>query len=146
MTEPPDTLRHCYRCVYSWRSVSPHIRMCPRCKSRLWNRPKLRPSTSRRRGLGIPEIVGPHRSEIRRLARRYGVASLRVFGSVARGEARRDSDVDLLVAYRRSSDIFTRAHFRRELEHLLRRKVDLVTEETLHWAVRPRAVSEGVLL
>ena len=144
MSVPPDPLRHCYRCVYSWRSASPVVRMCPRCKSRLWNRPKLRPLSRHRRGLGIPKIVGPHRTAIRRLFRRYGVASLRVFGSVARGEARRDSDVDLLVAYRRPSDILTRAHFRRELERLLRRRVDLVTEETLHWAARPQAVSEAV--
>lgn len=78
------------------------------------------------------------------LRRRYGGASLRVFGSVSRPQARPDSDVDLLVEYRRPSDILTRTRFRRELERVLGRRVGLVREEMLHWAVGPQAVAEAV--
>jgi len=144
MAEVAAPLLHCYRCIYSWRPVQPLTRICPRCKSRLWNVPKILPSPSRTSGLGVEEILGPHRRAIGQLRRRYGIASLRVFGSVARREARPDSDVDLLVEYRRPSDIFTRTRLRRELERVLGRRVDLVREEMLHWAVRPQAVAEAV--
>jgi len=47
--------------------------------------------------MGIDEILGPKREEILRIAARHGVTSIRVFGSVARGEAGPESDVDFLV-------------------------------------------------
>ncbi len=139
---PP--LLHCYRCIYSWRPVRPVVRMCPRCKSLYWNVPKVREPPFRGGGLGVEDILGPHRKEIARLRRKYGVRSLRVFGSVARGEAGRDSDVDLLVEYRRVTGLATQFDFRRQLESVLGRKVELGRAESLKWYVRPQALAEAV--
>ena len=141
-----DSLVHCYRCVYSWRPRSSVVRMCPRCKSRLWNVPKIRPRPNGPTGLGIREVIDPHRTEIRRLCRRFAVSRLRVFGSVARGEASPTSDVDLLVDYSRPSGLLARVELRLALERVLHHRVDLGREETLHWAVRPQAKADAVEL
>lgn len=137
-------IAHCYRCIYSWRPRTPTVRMCPRCKSKLWNTPRLVASSKLGSGQGIAEILSPRRSELLRLCQRFGVSRLRVFGSVARGEATELSDVDLLVEYSRPSDILERTRFRLELQRVLGRRVDLVLPETLHWAARPKALAEAV--
>ena len=116
--------------------------MCPRCKSTLFDEPKLRvPSGGG--GLGIREVLGPFRDGIDRLAKEYGVREIRVFGSVARGSATPKSDVDLLVEFRGTP---RRAELRRDLERLLGRPVDVVTESGLHWYVQPQVIAEATPL
>ncbi len=89
------------------------------------------------------EVLAPHRAKILRVARRYGIRNLRVFGSVARGEATDSSDVDLLFDSTGPLGLLRRAEFRVKLETLLGRRVDLVREEYLKWYVKPRALSEA---
>jgi len=74
----------------------------------------------------------------------FGVRALDVFGSVARGDARPDSDVDLLVDFERplTSDAFFGTKF--FLEDLLERRIDLVTRETLREPIR-RAVERELV-
>jgi uncharacterized protein len=60
-----------------------------------------------------------------RYAEKYGIISLGVFGSVARGELRDDSDVDICVSTR-TPDPFLLVHFKEEIEGSLRRRVDIV--------------------
>ena len=141
-------LLHCYRCLYQWHPRGALVRMCPRCKSRLWAVPKLRTAT-RGSGLGIAEIVGPHLGELRRLAPKYGVRQIRVFGSVARNEATPDSDVDVLLDFDWSKPYHGGLRIpalRIELRKVLGRPVDVATEESLHWTLRPQAVHEAVTL
>ena len=71
------------------------------------------------------------------LAERFGVSRLALFGSVARGTARPDSDVDVLVAFEQppTSDQYFGTQF--YLEDLLGRPVDLVTENALRERLRP---------
>ncbi len=57
-------------------------------------------------GLGIDDIIGDKREAILKLAQQYGASNVRVFGSVARGEARPGSDVDFLVEFRDGASIF----------------------------------------
>lgn len=136
----------CYRCLHVWRirrATRPAV--CPRCSSRLWNQPKL-PAVRLGNGLGIEDVLLPHRREILQLAARYGASSVRVFGSVRRREARPDSDVDLLVVWQRNHRPMAFLDFPLELERLLAREVDVVTEDSLHWSVRPRVESEAVPL
>ena len=78
------------------------------------------------------------------LARRFGVTRLSLFGSMARGTARSDSDVDILVAFDGpgTSARYFGAQF--YLEDLLGRRVDLVTEKALRPELRPYIEREAV--
>jgi uncharacterized protein len=67
-----------------------------------------------------------------------------VFGSVARSEATENSDLDLLVTFSEPPDILTKMRFRRQLEEVLGRKVDVTTANGLHWMIRPRVLAEAV--
>jgi uncharacterized protein len=136
---------HCYRCVYSWHPVKSPVRMCPRCKSELWNVPKIRPVVLGN-GLGIAELVLPYREELLRLARRRGIERLWVFGSVRRQEAGPDSDVDLMVRWKRPHSILDRASLAEDMAQVLGRPVDLVNEGGVHWAIEPQIESERVAL
>jgi predicted nucleotidyltransferase len=134
--------RHCYRCIYTWIPRRLPVGMCPRCKSRLWDQPKLRIPIYGG-GLGIEEILGAHRGEIRRLAKKYGARGVMVFGSVARRQADRESDVDLLVEWRRHRPRLARLALMSELKRLLGRDVEVLTEEDLYWSVRPQVLAEA---
>ena len=94
----------------------------------------------------MADLLGPHRKKILQAVRRHRGLAPRVFGSVARGEARSDSDVDLLVRFERGADIFDRIRLQIELEDLLGRKVDVVPEGRLKWYVAPQALAEAVAL
>jgi|SRR5208282_5948281 len=139
---------HCYRCGNTWTPRARVVRICPRCKSPYWELPKIRVPVGGR-GLGVQEVLGPYRSRIQEIARRYRVREIRVFGSVGRGEATHESDVDFLVDFDRSRK--TRSTLRSvdlalELERLLKRHVDVATEESLHWYIQPQVVTEAVPL
>lgn len=136
----------CYRCIYTWRirrSRKPSV--CPRCKSRIYGIPKVRPVTLGK-GQGIPELVTPHRQEMLRLAHRFGVRTVWVFGSVRRREATVRSDVDLLLEWRRPATLLDVAGLRIALRRAVGRDVDLVNRHGLHWALEPQVEAEKVLL
>ena len=69
------------------------------------------------------------REEIMRLAQKYGAYNIRVFGSVARGEAHLESDVDFLVSTREGVSMFDLVGFWLDLQELLGREVSLVTDD-----------------
>lgn len=76
--------------------------------------------------------------------RRYGVASISIFGSVARGEARPDSDVDVLVEFAAPIGLFSVLRLERELEGILGHRVDVVTPAALKPQLRDRILEEAV--
>ncbi|MFO0838147.1 MAG: nucleotidyltransferase family protein [Phycisphaerae bacterium] len=82
------------------------------------------------------------------LCRRHHVRELCVFGSVARGDARPDSDVDLLVEFERSARVgfIALARLTRELEELFQRRVDVVTKNGLHPRIRDAVLAEAEVL
>ena len=86
------------------------------------------------------------RDEILRLAERHGARSLRVFGSVARGEANESSDLDLLVEWEPGRSLFDHVALVQDLEEALEVKVDVGTERSLHWYARDRILSEATPL
>ncbi|RMD67429.1 nucleotidyltransferase [Candidatus Parcubacteria bacterium] len=77
------------------------------------------------------------------LCRQYQVASLKVFGSVARGEEREDSDIDLLVQFVRPVSLLTLVRLERELSALIGRKVDLVTEQAISPYIRDAVLASA---
>jgi predicted nucleotidyltransferase len=92
---------------------------------------------------GIGQILTPHRARIAKLVRRYGVRRLRVYGSVARGEADTRSDVGLLVEWRSKAFARESLSLREGLEQTIGRKVDLFEPATTYWATRDRVLSEA---
>ncbi len=86
------------------------------------------------------------REEILDLARRRGARNLRVFGSVARGEANEGSDLDLLVDWEPGRSLLDHAGLVQDLQELLGTKVHVGTEKSLHWYVRDRILSEATPL
>ncbi|WP_263821266.1 nucleotidyltransferase family protein [Salinibacter sp.] len=87
-----------------------------------------------------------HRDEILRLARAHGARKLRLFGSAARGDDRPDSDVDLLVEMEPGRSLVDHVALKQDLEGLLGRDVDVVTEQSLHPRLRDRVLREAVSL
>jgi len=86
------------------------------------------------------------RARILRVAASHGARNVRLFGSVVRNEARKSSDVDLLVKMERGRSLLDRIALKQELEDLLGCKVDVVTERALHWYIRDRVLEEAVPL
>jgi len=92
------------------------------------------------------EEVRSRRSEIVRLAAGYGAHDVRLFGSVARGEARSKSDLDVLVAFEPGRSLFDLVGFEQDLEDLLGCEVDVVSEGGISPYLEDRILAEAVPL
>ncbi len=86
------------------------------------------------------------RAEILKLAESHGLRNVRLFGSVAREEAGSDSDVDLLVALDSGHTLFDVGGFLMDVQDLLGRRVDVVTERGIHPSLKHRVLNEAVPL
>jgi predicted nucleotidyltransferase len=93
--------------------------------------------------MGIGEIITDKREAILALAAKYGASNVRVFGSVADGEANEASDVDFLVDMAPGRSLFDLGGLLMDLQDLLGRKVDVVTESALHWYIRDRVLQQA---
>lgn len=94
----------------------------------------------------LAPFIRAKRVEILGLAARHGARNLRLFGSVARGEARPESDVDFLVDLSPGATLLDLGALQMDLQDLLGRKVDVVEPAALHWYIRDRVLSEAVPL
>jgi hypothetical protein len=92
------------------------------------------------------EILRSRRGEILRIAARHGARNVRVFGSVVRGEAGPDSDVDLLVELEPRRSLLDHVALIQNLEDILSLKVNVVNEKALHSYTRDRVLQEAVAL
>ncbi len=88
-------------------------------------------------------IVEQYRSQILTIARENGVRNVRVFGSMARNEARSDSDLDLLVDIEKGKSGLALGGFLADVSELVHRKVDVVTEKSLHPRIRDKVLHEA---
>jgi predicted nucleotidyltransferase len=91
----------------------------------------------------VDELLRAKREEILRIAERHGARNVRVFGSAARGEATDVSDIDLLVSTPGETSPWFPAGLVEELEALLGRRVDVVTEDGLYWLLRRRILRQA---
>jgi len=91
----------------------------------------------------LEELLREKRDEILRICAKHGARNVRVFGSVVRGEAGEDSDVDFLVEFEPGRSLLDQAGLVLDLEELLGRKVDVVTERGLYWLLRRRILKEA---
>lgn len=83
------------------------------------------------------------RNEILRIAARHGARNVRLFGSAARGDDHAGSDLDILVEMESSRSLLDLVGLSQDLEELLERRVDVVTENSVHPALRERILAEA---
>ncbi len=91
-------------------------------------------------------LLQTKRNDIRRIAAQNGAYNVRVFGSVARGEARPDSDIDFLVNLEENCSLLDLARLLRELQTLLDCKVDVMTEAGLRPRIRAQVLKDARLV
>lgn len=89
----------------------------------------------------ITSAINAHKNE---LSTRFSVESLSIFGSVSRGTAGPDSDVDILVHYRETPGLFAFLELKRYLESVVGRPVDLVTKGALKKQLQQHILQEAI--
>ena len=94
--------------------------------------------------IGLPG--GLAREDLVETAARHGARNVRVFGSVARGTATERSDLDLLVDMEPGRDLFDLVALKHEIEEVLGRRVDVLTENSLSPYLREKVLREAVPL
>ncbi len=96
--------------------------------------------------MSLNELLQEKREDILHIASKRGATNVRVFGSVARGEADSESDIDLLVDLEPGRSLFDLGGFLMDLQDLLGHKVDVVTERGLRERIRDRVLREAKAL
>jgi predicted nucleotidyltransferase len=92
------------------------------------------------------DILKSKRDEVISIAAQHGASNVRIFGSVARGEAGPTSDVDLLVEMEHGRSLLDLIELGQELEWFLQRKVDILTDDGLSLHLERRIHAEAVPL
>lgn len=92
------------------------------------------------------DVLQEKRDLILKVAGEHGIQSVRVFGSVARLEDGPTSDLDLLVDFEEGRSLFDLIRFKQEVEGLLDIKVDVVTENSIHWSMKEDVVNGAIQL
>jgi len=93
--------------------------------------------------MGITETILDKKDQILALAAKHGASNVRVFGSVANGTAGQNSDIDFLVDLEKGRSLFDLGGLLMDLQQLFGRKVDVVTENGLHWYIKDRILREA---
>lgn len=96
--------------------------------------------------MALKDLLNSKRDEILKIAEKYGAQNVRLFGSIARGEADEKSDVDLLVEMKPGHSLFDMGGMLMEIEALLGCRVDIVTERGLKKRIREKVLKEAVPL
>lgn len=96
--------------------------------------------------MNIYELLKEKKEEIIQIANSHGAYNIRIFGSVARNEATDTSDIDLIVDIGENLSFFFPGGLVLELEKLLGKKVDIVTEKSLKPRIRDNVLKEAKAL
>jgi uncharacterized protein len=138
---------HCFRCGNVWTPRKSRVKTCPLCKSALWDTPRapeIPPFDPTNRSW--TEVVRPNRERIVRLAKRHHATNVRVFGSVRRGTADATSDLDVLVTFGPAANLFDQIGLQQDLTEALGRRVDVVSDRSIFWFLRPQILAEAIPL
>ena len=93
--------------------------------------------------MDIRQLLESKREDIIRIAAEHGAHNIRIFGSVARGEANEESDVDFLVEFEPGTSLLKHSSLIVALEDLLGCKVDVAPEKALKERLKTRILSEA---
>ncbi len=96
--------------------------------------------------MGISELLKEKREGIIQTAESHGAKNVRVFGSAVRDELTEDSDIDFLVDVEKKHSSWFPAGLKIDLEKLLNRKVDVLTEDSIYWLLKRKILKEAVPL
>ena len=96
--------------------------------------------------MSISNTIKSRREEILNIAKKFGAKNVRVFGSVARGEEGPESDIDIIVEMKQGSSLLDIIAIKQDIEELLGRKVDVVTEASISPYIRNEVLREAVTL
>jgi predicted nucleotidyltransferase len=96
--------------------------------------------------MDLREVLTRKKDEIAKIAATHGARNIRVFGSVARGEADEKSDIDFLVEMEPGRSLLDLGGLLMDLQEVLGRDVDVVTERGLNPRIRDRVLREAVSL
>lgn len=96
--------------------------------------------------MNLQTLVKEKRDQILSIAAQHGASNVRIFGSVARGEADERSDIDILVTFTPGSSLLDHAALILDLEALLGCKVDVVSDKGLRPRVREAVLQDAQLL
>ncbi len=96
--------------------------------------------------MDISVLIQEKRQDILRIAKEHGAVNIRIFGSVARGEADENSDIDFLVDMEPGRNLLDLGGLLMDLRELLLMDVDVITEKGLKQRIRARVLREAVAL
>jgi predicted nucleotidyltransferase len=96
--------------------------------------------------MSLGKLLQQQRDEILRISAKHGAYNVRIFGSVARGEADGESDIDVLVDLEAGRNLLDLGGLLMDLQELLQCQVDVVTERGLRPRIRERVLAEAVPL
>ena len=94
----------------------------------------------------IDKTLREKRDQILAIAREHGARNVRVFGSIARGEGKRDSDLDVLLELEKGRSLLDIVAIKQDLEDLLNAKVDVVTEAAVSPYIRDQILRQAISL
>jgi len=96
--------------------------------------------------MNLSQLLQQKRRQVLEIAEGHGARSVRLFGSVARGEASETSDLDLLIEMEPGRSLLDIVAIKQDLEELLGCKVDVVTEAAISPYLRDKVLHEAVRL
>ncbi len=96
--------------------------------------------------MSVSNTIKSRREEIMNIAKKFGAKNVRVFGSVARGEEGPESDIDIIVEMEKGSSLLDIIAIKQDIEELLGREVDVVTEASISPYIRNEVLREAVNL
>ncbi|MDH4028950.1 MAG: nucleotidyltransferase family protein [Nitrospirota bacterium] len=96
--------------------------------------------------MSVSNIIKNRRNEILAIATRYGASNIRVFGSMAHGNESPESDIDIIVKMEKGRSLLDIIAIKQDIEELLGRKVDVVTEASISPYIRDNVLKEAVSL